>query len=273
MDRKLLMVKPIRPTAKEQIEGTLKPSSILHSQGSPTFETYDALSEAARHFNEQLFGSVLPEALITLDRTIKAAGSFCGNRFASTTHGELSDQITLNPEPIPHVRLEATLAVLVHEQCHQWQFHYSSDPKRIGRNRAYHDKEWGAKMAELGLMPSTTGAPGGRKTGQRMSHYIIPGGKFHNACQELLERGFNLPWLDRTLELVLATLSEAKARRLKEQMARTARKKDRQKASKTKFTCPRCGLNAWAKPSAKIGCLGEGCSATRMTAPTTEEKG
>ena len=38
-----------------------------------------------------------------------------------------------------------------------------------------------------------------------------------------------------------------------ETMAKTARKKA---ASKTKYTCPGCGLNAWAKPDVSIICSG-----------------
>jgi hypothetical protein len=37
----------------------------------------------------------------------------------------------------------------------------------------YHDRVWGAKMEEVGLMPSNTGLPGGKKNGQQMTHYII----------------------------------------------------------------------------------------------------
>jgi hypothetical protein len=33
-------------------------------------------------------------------------------------------------------------------------------------------------MEEVGLIPSSTGAPGGKRTGQSMSHYIDPDGKF-----------------------------------------------------------------------------------------------
>jgi hypothetical protein len=38
-----------------------------------------------------------------------------------------------------------------------------------------------AWMERIGLMPSATGAPGGRRTGQRMTHYIIRGGLFDRA--------------------------------------------------------------------------------------------
>ena len=37
-------------------------------------------------------------------------------------------------------------------------------------------------MREIGLVPSSTGAPGGKATGQRVSHYIVPG-RFNEAVE------------------------------------------------------------------------------------------
>lgn len=47
-------------------------------------------------------------------------------------------------------------------------------------------------MERVGLMPSDTGEPGGRKVGQSMTHYIIAGGPFDMACDELLTGHFRL---------------------------------------------------------------------------------
>lgn len=52
-------------------------------------------------------------------------------------------------------------------------------------------------MESIGLMPSDTGKPGGKKTGQSMADYVIPGGKFYQATQRLLASGFIVSWLDR----------------------------------------------------------------------------
>lgn len=40
-------------------------------------------------------------------------------------------------------------------------------------------------MESLGLMPSATAAPRGKRTGDRMSHYIIEGGPFARAFAEM----------------------------------------------------------------------------------------
>jgi hypothetical protein len=82
-------------------------------------------------------------------------------------------------------------------------------------------------------VPSDTGAPGGRKVGQQMTHYILAGGPFDLACRELQEGGARLVWQSRE--------EDPKARA-------------RKNASKTKYTCLVCGLNAWAKPDVHLKC-------------------
>jgi hypothetical protein len=87
-------------------------------------------------------------------------------------------------------------------------------------------------MWEIGLQPSSTGEPGGKETGQSMSHYIIPDGRYAKAYVKLAAQGFQLHW-----QSIPAT-EQARGK----------------KSSKTKFTCPECGQNAWAKPDAHLIC-------------------
>jgi hypothetical protein len=47
--------------------------------------------------------------------------------------------------------------------CH-WLSH------RTPPRRSYHDRQWAAKMKEIGLQPSTTGEPGGKETGSSVTH-------------------------------------------------------------------------------------------------------
>jgi hypothetical protein len=108
--------------------------------------------------------------------------------------------------------------------CHVWQQTHGKAPRR-----GYHDRQWAAKMKEIGLQPSDTGEAGGKETGQSMSHYILPEGRYAKAYIKLAAQGFQLHWQSSEL---------AKAK----------------KSSKTKFTCPECGQNAWAKPDALLIC-------------------
>jgi hypothetical protein len=122
------------------------------------------------------------------------------------------------------------LSTLAHEQVHLWQAHFGS-PSRAG----YHDKEWAAKMLEIGLHPSDTGQPGGKLTGQNMTHYIVDGGPFAQAAGRLIAKGWAVPYVSLW----------------DEETKKTAAKK---RASKTKFTCGCCGANAWGKPELRIVC-------------------
>ncbi len=48
---------------------------------SPTDETYRGFYEAYRFFNEWLFGGLLPDCLITMQRSKRSRGYFAGERF------------------------------------------------------------------------------------------------------------------------------------------------------------------------------------------------
>ncbi len=84
------------------------------------------------------------------------------------------------------------MQTLVHEMCHLWQFHFG----KPGRAR-YHNQEWADKMESIGLMPSSTGQPGGAKTGDCMADYAMANGRFVGACEALITQSFQLSWFDR----------------------------------------------------------------------------
>ena len=62
-------------------------------------------------------------------------------------------------------------------------------PTRSG----YHNREWAARMETLGLIPSDTGRPGGKRTGQSMGHYVSDGGPFEQAAKLLRGSGWEVP--------------------------------------------------------------------------------
>src|SRR5438477_10937174 len=81
------------------------------------------------------------------------------------------------------------LSTLVHEMCHVWQQTHGKAPRR-----SYHDRQWAGKMREIGLQPSRTGEEGGKETGQSVSHYIIPEGRYAQAYAKLAESACALHW-------------------------------------------------------------------------------
>lgn len=166
--------------------------STLDPSDSPTQETYQLLQRAMDTLNEALFDGKLPPTLITLQRKPRTIGYYSPARFGNL-RGSLVDEIALNPSYFPHLSPLFLLSVISHEQAHQWQAHFGHPV----RSR-YHDTEWAAKMEEIGLMPSSTGKPGGRRIGQKVSHYVLPEGKFIEAATRIIESpGFAVPWLDR----------------------------------------------------------------------------
>ena len=198
---------------------------------NPTQENYTVLDHAYAHFNETLFDGTLPACLMTMQRKSRAYGYFASKRFGDRGGQRVTDEIALNPNYFKEQSVEDTLSTLVHEMVHLWHQHYGKKPPC----RGYHNKEWAAKMKAVGLIPSDTGRPGGKETGQKVSHYIAEEGPFKAACAALLEQGFTLPYVD-----------------LWNEKQKAIRKK--KLASKTKYSCPSCGLNAWAKPFVRLMC-------------------
>lgn len=158
---------------------------------APTHETYSELQHAYDHFNAGLFDGQLPSCLITLQREKTSCGYFSADRFVSQD-GVTTSELALNPSYFAVVPIIETMQTLVHEMVHAWQHHFGNP----GRGR-YHNAEWAAKMECIGLMPSDTGQPGGKRTGDRMADYPIEGGRFLVACQALLTAKFQLSWYDR----------------------------------------------------------------------------
>jgi predicted SprT family Zn-dependent metalloprotease len=196
---------------------------------SPTTETYLSLDDAFTFFNARLFENRLPVCLITLQRHRSAYGFFWCDKFNRRADTEdRVDEIALNPSHFRERTIEQSLSTLVHEMTHLEQHHFGK-PSRNG----YHNKAWGVLMKAVGLFPSSTGAHGGKETGQKVRHYVIERGLFATACRELLERGFSLDYVER-----LGDVKETKKR----------------DTSKTKFTCPQCEANAWAKLDAHLVC-------------------
>ena len=158
---------------------------------APTRETYAELQQAYDHFNRALFGDELPGCLITLQREKRTCGYFSAERFAHVD-GQTIDEIAINPAYFAVVPLTETMQTLVHEMCHLWQYRFG----KPGRSR-YHNEQWAAKMESIGLMPSSTGRPGGKRTGDLMANFAIEAGAFLGACAALLTSDFRISWYDR----------------------------------------------------------------------------
>jgi hypothetical protein len=188
---------------------------------------YGSFQRAYDHFNAALFGDALPQIMFTLQRKGRSHGYFAPERFTGRQETQAVHELALNPDKFIGRTDEEVLSTLVHEMCHVWQTTYGDPPRR-----GYHNRQWGAKMREVGLCPSQTGEPGGRQTGHQMAHYIIPGGAFAVSYDQLAQAGFVLHWESPAHD----PLRGAK------------------RASKTLYLCPACDLHAWAKAGVALTC-------------------
>lgn len=196
----------------------------------PTPAQTRAFQRMYDHFNRHLFGGELAPVLLNFSRLARTYGFFAPERW----QGEGRDgchEISLNPAHLATRTPREVASTLVHEMVHAWQ-HEHGKPSRSG----YHNREWASKMEAVGLTPSATGEPGGAKTGQQMTHYIVEDGPFARAFEKLPEAAW-FPWLC-----------------VPEPEGPAAKRRRRSVRSKTKYTCPSCATNVWGKPGLDIQC-------------------
>ena len=198
-------------------------------------------------FNEQLFGGELPECMVVLHRKRGARGYFWQDQWtARKPDGTLDEhvgrhEIAMVPDTFSGRSTKDIMSTLVHEMCHL-QEQEQGKPTTTG-----HGRGWVAMMDAVGLLPYAIGcypekdADGQwirprRQSGRKVSHVIVEGGPFDKACDALLATGVDIIW---SLKPATAAASALAAKK---------------KKSKTKYTCPACGANAWAKPESLLIC-------------------
>ncbi len=216
---------------------------------TPTKQQFEAFENAYEYFNVVLFQKQLPPVILNLSRKSKAMGFVAPFRWrAADTDGtdkkSRLHELSINPEILAMDLIEV-YSTLVHEQCHIWQ-HTHGMPSRPG----YHNKEFAEKMMAVGLMPSTTGKPGGKTVGQKMSDYPIEGGRFLAALENMPDE-FKMPFIsiegDRIVRIMNALNGTGAAGTPSAEIAPP-------KKNKVKYSCTTCKTNVWGKPDLKIIC-------------------
>jgi hypothetical protein len=226
--------------------------------------SYIEFERAFEVLNREFFDGHLPPCLITMQRAGRAHGYFSGDRFINIEDPrERADEIAMNPIHFSTQLTAKTLATFAHEMVHLWQHHFGT-PSRAG----YHNKQWAQKMREIGLVPSSTGAPGGKDLGETVSHYIESGGRFEIFCTAYLANNSITLFQDAAYREVRidveAETSDGKRQERAVRIERAYRERERKAASKTRFTCPRCKQNAWASRKARLLCGGDACDGEGM---------
>lgn len=193
--------------------------------------TYELLHAAFDYFNDEMFDGRLPPAMLVLHRKRGAHGYFHAEQWRlrgedAGDEGGLHE-IALNPQTMGRTAREV-LSTLVHEMAHHWQQVYGKPGKG-----GHHNKEWGEKMDELGLTPTSTGQPGGKRTGRKVTHMIEPEGLFEEHCGVFLETHPD------AVGVFAVTTPKA------------AKKKD---LSKVPHICGGCDAKVWGKLGIRVYC-------------------
>ena len=158
----------------------------------PTKEFYSLFQFLYDFLNKELFENQLPDCMIIITRKTNTFGYFQPERWINQKKVK-SDEIAINPFYFDRYPLVEILQTMAHEMCHLWQFHFGKPSKRT-----YHNAQWAEKMQRIGLMPSNTGKPDGKKVGQKMMEYPIRKGKFTKMANKIVKhRKFKNLWYDR----------------------------------------------------------------------------
>jgi len=190
-----------------------------------TNEQFCSLDIFFDHYNRELFGDKLGDCMITISRKNGAPGHFSPFSWKKKGKKEVFDihEISLNPDFL-NGKDEESHAILVREMVNMWQ----EDFGKPSLCSEYYNIEWAQKMEEIGLIPTSTGKPGGNKTGKRVGHYIDSDGLFMKAFKDLSEKHIKY-------------------------VSALSLQEDKKTTSKTKYICP-CGNKVWGKSGLIIIC-------------------
>lgn len=238
----------------------------------PTTEFYSLFQFLYDFLNKELFEKELPDCMIIITRKTNTFGYFQPERWINKKKIK-TDEIAINPFYFDRYPLIEILQTVAHEMTHLWQFHFGTPSIRT-----YHNREWSDKMQTIGLMPSTTGKPDGKKVGQKMMEYPIRKGKFIKMANKIINHNkFQNLWYDRIKKekqiqqdlfapldttdnneiLIENTVYEHL--NLDSLLLEIPENSDLEIISnsrgKGKYTCDNCKINMWGKKGINILCL------------------
>ena len=229
-------------------------STLTKKELTPTEEQFKALTGAFKYFNVRLFNGKLPSCILNFSRKKNTHGFLAPSRWRRVDSvDEYIHEISLTPYTF-YREPRLVFSTLVHEMVHLWQWEFGS-PSRNG----YHNREWAKKMEEVGLIPSNTGQEGGKKTGQSMTHYIDPSGKYHTLFDKI-PSALLLPFTSIEGDIIKRMI-DSKSNRNGSDKNNTESKLDKRNRlissgrKKTKYNCSSCNLNVWGRPNLELKCL------------------
>jgi hypothetical protein len=205
----------------------------------PTTEQNKALVQAFDFINEKIFEAGVSTPMIIFTRNANSIGGYFTAKKWHNEIGEEIHEIAINANSMRDDIVEL-MGTLIHEMVHLWQQDHGT-PGRGG----YHNKEWAAKAKEIGLIPKDTKT--GKETGDSISTELTVGGLAEKVIADMPEE-IILPWMAEAISGLPENGNGGGAK------PPEASEKKKNSSGRSKYKCPVCFLNAWAKPGASIIC-------------------
>jgi hypothetical protein len=204
----------------------------------PTPTQFSAYQQAFDYLNKTLYANSLPDCMLSFSRRRSSSHTLFTSGQWQKEAGSTTPEISLNVKQLRECEPIEVVATLAREMVHLWQ-------ERFGKPacNGYYNREWAEKMKEIGLIPSATGLPGGKETGQGVKHFIEPDGQFEQAFHKMPP---SYLWPFRP-----AAFESQKVKRHSE---------------KVLYQCTGCGTKVWGKRG-----LGLVCECGKVFADATGE--
>ncbi len=192
----------------------------------PTQAQFEAYQKIFDYFNQALFHDSLPDCMLRFSRHKK------GNHKQFTAEGwegkagQKMPEISLSLKSVRERPPQEVMGMLVREMVHLWQETYGN-PSRKG----YYNREWADRMEEVGLIASSTGKAGRKRTGQWLRHYVEEGGQFERAYEKMP--------VEYLLPFGPSYVNEGAKKTYSE---------------KVKYNCEGCGVKVWGKSGLGLVC-------------------
>ena len=212
---------------------------------------FKTLDDLYQFYNDAIFNGELSECIVNMSRHGGAFGFFAANRWRGDgQEKKVVHEISINPD---FMNREIGTGIL------PWYMKCAICGRRISAGRAgegSHNSQWADKMIQVGLMPSDTGEAGGKRTGQSITHYIIPGGKFEQVFNTLSRE--DLQNLRLRYKPTLAAVPTRPIRIAGSDGDETEEPEDpdegeSKSGKRKKYTCG-CGCNVWGKSGLVLRC-------------------